>query len=157
MAEKLDLDALERIADEERWRGNRTDGNHFNVRVDYHNATRPSTIYALIARIRALESASQPGSGEAWQPIETAPKDGTEILLCRDERVTSGAWGEWEETTSEYHSTTGEYLGKSVQDCGASWWSWDGGFTQEAPPTHWMPMPAAPSAGNGEAKGDGNV
>lgn len=89
-----------------------------------------------------------------WQPIETAPKDGTEILLFRGAdthegepapaRITFGAWIEWEETASEYHSTTGEYLGQSVQDCGAHWASWDGGFSEEAPPTHWMPLPPAP-------------
>lgn len=95
----------------------------------------------------------------SWQPIETAPKDGTEILLFRaagiyegrpaDARVTSGAWVEWTETAGEYHGTTGEYLGQSIQDAGASWCSWDGGFTEDAPPTHWMPLPPPPTSESG--------
>ena len=99
---------------------------------------------------------------QQWQPIETAPKDGAEILLFRDAdvydgkpvppRVTSGAWTEWTDTASEYHSTTGEYLGQSVQDSGAEWLSWDGGFSEEMPPTHWMPLPSPPTDAAMEAK-----
>lgn len=98
---------------------------------------------------------SQPGSGE-WRPIETAPKDGTEIILAKGERVTEGLWvGDRWPTASEYHGTTGEYLGQyETGECiEAYWMSFDGGFTEEDQPSHWMPLPAAPSAGNGEAKG----
>jgi hypothetical protein len=82
----------------------------------------------------------------AWRPIETAPKDGTEILLRKEERVTSGAWVEWTKTSSEFHGTTGEYLGQSEQDGGACWASWDGGFREDDEPTRWMPLPAASAA-----------
>jgi hypothetical protein len=95
-------------------------------------------------------------SGCKWLPIETAPMDGTSIMLYSPARtyegkpvpprVTQGAFTEWEDTVSEYHQTTGEYLGQSVQDGGASWVSWDGGFLEELPPTHWMPLPPAPAA-----------
>ena len=81
-----------------------------------------------------------------WQPIETAPKDGAEIILCRGKRVTCGAWVEEdEETMSEYHSN-GTYLGEypTGKIYPAYWMSQDGGFTDEEPPTHWMALPEPP-------------
>lgn len=79
-----------------------------------------------------------------WQPIETAPKDGTEIILCGDGRVTSGQWvpERWP-TASEYHGVTGEYLGQfeTGQCLEAYWSSQDGGFTEQHPPNRWLPLP----------------
>ena len=79
-----------------------------------------------------------------WQPIETAPKDGTHVLLSYSGRVTYGYWLHLE-------------VGKLVGDCGGVcrcpeydeppapfWYSEDGGFTEEHPPTHWMPLPEPP-------------
>ena len=82
-----------------------------------------------------------------WQPIETAPKDGTHVLLSYSGRVTYGYWLHLE-------------VGKLVGDCGGVcrcpeydepdeppapfWYSEDGGFTEEHPPTHWMPPPEPP-------------
>ena len=92
-----------------------------------------------------------------WRPIESAPKDGTELILFHPPeiydgekvpaRVTCGQWVEWTDTCSEYHATTGEYLGQSIQGGGAMWTSLDGGFREESPPTNWMPLPAAPKEG----------
>jgi hypothetical protein len=85
----------------------------------------------------------------AWQPIETAPRDGTTVLLAAPGRVTAGEWhAEQWPTASEHHSTTGEYLGQyETGECiPAAWYSWDGGFTDEDPPTHWQPMPAPPQS-----------
>jgi len=89
-----------------------------------------------------------------WRPIETAPKDGTEIILYHPSetfegnqypaRVSAGAWLEWTNTVSEYHASTGVYLGQSVQNEGAMWMSNDGGFREDSPPTHWMPLPEPP-------------
>ncbi len=90
-----------------------------------------------------------------WQPIETAPKDGTLILLYAgaqmydgkptDPRLTCGYWLVLEH---------GDYLGDCGGECRCPeyddppdpyWYSEDGGFTTENPPTHWMPLPAPPS------------
>ncbi|MCU0943587.1 MAG: hypothetical protein MUE35_13690, partial [Hydrogenophaga sp.] len=95
-----------------------------------------------------LAAAPQPPS--AWRPIEEAPRDGTTVLLAAPGRVTAGDWhAEQWPTASEYHGSTGEYLGQyETGECvPAGWYSWDGGFTDENPPTHWQPLPPPPSAG----------
>ena len=80
---------------------------------------------------------------DLWQPIETAPKDGTEIILRKGDRVTSGAWTEWSKADAEFHGTTGVYLGQVEYDSGSLWASWDGGFCNDDHPTHWQPLPTA--------------
>ncbi len=59
-----------------------------------------------------------------WQPIETAPKDGTQILV----------FGHGRFAVAEFRS--GEW-----RDMGDIGW---GGFYSEVLPTHWMPLPAPP-------------
>ena len=60
-----------------------------------------------------------------WQPIETAPKDGTEILTIRSNGyIAKGVW---------YENPFGRE--DTVIDCASGkWWS----------VTHWMPLPAPP-------------
>lgn len=62
-----------------------------------------------------------------WHPIDTAPKDGTEILVCGPEWLRAGVavWSEhdacWQEACNvEPHQYT------------------------TRPPTHWMPLPEPP-------------
>lgn len=77
----------------------------------------------------ALSAPQQPSIG-GWQPIETAPKDGSRVLL--------------------YHSGFKHPFYK--RDLKARWWVdwWDErAWYQTAPdaqPTHWMPLPAAPNS-----------
>ena len=76
-----------------------------------------------------------------WQPIESVPKDGTDIFLAE---VTGAlhvglAWGEidvgcW----GEIHDEDG--LGNPVTFYG---WTSNSGHIEE--PTHWMPLPAPPA------------
>ena len=85
-----------------------------------------------------------------WQPIETAPKDGTEVLLllnCADVWVVHIGWWrsreEWEES--------GKFCGgwDSVDDW-EGWWSYtSNGVTQEKlkgsrSPLYWMSLPEPP-------------
>lgn len=70
-----------------------------------------------------------------WQPIETAPKDGKVVdLFCVDEngqtkRFTDCHWGEM----TKWHG--GLTMG---------WWGLDRQYHVWTP-THWMPLPAAPT------------
>ena len=68
----------------------------------------------------------------AWQPIETAPKDGTNVLLVnRKGNMATGLW-----------------QGRGVM---AGWWLRGGNgpnvfFNDHHGPTHWMPLPAPPQS-----------
>lgn len=89
-----------------------------------------------------------PMQQSGWQPIETAPKDGTEILLGVDIAtvwiVRNGRWdnGEyWEEQ------------GFDSQEEITGWWAYTNSVGQEMlcgiyEPTHWMLMKEPPEASN---------
>ena len=62
-----------------------------------------------------------------WQPIETAPKDGTNIL-AREGDIIALVW--WEDVTQEW---------RDYGDMGAA------GMTVFEP-THWMHLPPLPNA-----------
>lgn len=61
-----------------------------------------------------------------WQPIETAPKDGTNILVCAEDVMSTVKWDdffkEWALVVSGSQSEDDEFYG----------------------PTHWMPLPPPP-------------
>ena len=81
---------------------------------------------------------------DGWQPMNTAPKDGTEILVWRDDsgsfiaRHTDG-YGVIPEHEQDEEWCTEETLEHE------GWWS-DAYGRQEGPetPTHWMPIPTGP-------------
>jgi hypothetical protein len=68
----------------------------------------------------------------AWQPIETAPKDGTEILIVRAEEDSAAYrvayWDEDGDVPYMWH----------VSD------AVDGFNHHKDLPTHWMPLPDSP-------------
>lgn len=68
---------------------------------------------------------------QQWRDIKTAPRDGTEILLRRGDRVSAGAWITWPD-----QDTPGGFM-----EGGSAWQTWDGGFTEEESPTDWQPLP----------------
>lgn len=77
-----------------------------------------------------------------WRPIESAPKDGTAILLTNGKDVAEGHWFFEEGGTTEYRDLDGRYIGQTDSDGYDGWMDWDGGMQPD--PTHWMPLPAPP-------------
>jgi hypothetical protein len=97
----------------------------------------------------AAPKPAQVAAPEGWQPIETAPKDGAELLLFAPGRVTYGAW-HTPSVTPRIVYRDGFAPEPEYEEFVPFWASWDGGFTDEHPPTHWMPLPAAPKQEGGE-------
>ena len=62
-----------------------------------------------------------------WRPIETAPRDGTKVLLCEADQPTEIVLGWWLQNAWRDYGDIG---------CG--------GF-DDYNPTHWMPLPEPPS------------
>jgi hypothetical protein len=87
----------------------------------------------------------------SWQPIDTAPKDGTAVLLCRAIDA-DGNPIDWRENS----------LGVFVQV--AAWWEGDDDwivYCSQArepalhfEPTHWMPLPSPPDTQPKEPLGE---
>lgn len=71
-----------------------------------------------------------------WQPIETAPKDETQVLLWVPARPWDAAC-----------AVVGEFSGVGRprwREANIDGWEWDGPLA-EAAPTHWMPLPPPPT------------
>lgn len=72
-----------------------------------------------------------------WQPIETAPRDGTAILVCAQ---------------SDHDEWNFMAVFWCIPDCHQRGWAViSHGFREFScfvSPTHWMPLPAAPEAPN---------
>ena len=81
-----------------------------------------------------------------WQPIETAPKDGTEVLVYTDVATVPVVHiARWEDGRDGYPDSFEQ-----------GWWSYtEHSVTQTLledwkQPTHWMPLPPAPTEREGE-------
>lgn len=75
-----------------------------------------------------------------WQPIDTAPKDGTLVRLCwMDDGLANDQvimqWGHIQQNAL-FPGKVGMWVAKN----GVMTWNDDG----EGGPTHWMPLPATP-------------
>ena len=82
----------------------------------------------FVRQARAALSAMPTREVTCWQPIETAPKDGTRFLGL----AKKGAWA----STCYYVGPTSRHPGNNLD-----WFMGVDGWPQ---PTHWMPLPPAP-------------
>lgn len=79
-----------------------------------------------------------------WQPIETAPQDGTRVILWRG-FTSLGVWKEM--VVGEWHS--GAWVWPSEGDNPSTHGEWteddlDFGYVDHKSFTHWMPLPEPP-------------
>ena len=81
-----------------------------------------------------------------WQPIETAPKDGTEILVYKDMATVPVIHIAWYRNKEEWEAS-GQYCGGwDTLEEWEGWWSYTEGSVSQSKiePTHWMPLMELP-------------
>jgi hypothetical protein len=120
-------------------------GFHFRGSFDpQQKALREGVWKAMLAATPAPPQAA----GQGWMPIETAPKDGSSVLIYRPEasrqKVMEAYWAM-------------PYEDAPADQC---WWSTPHGATGRGytilpkAVTHWMPLPPAPGAAPPQAVPD---
>jgi hypothetical protein len=72
-----------------------------------------------------------------WQPIDTAPKDGTEILVWNGFRISLVSWSEYPQISRRAKKMFAWCVSESEQDE-------QGGCATAGNPTHWQPLPEPP-------------
>ena len=76
-----------------------------------------------------------------WQSIDTAPKDGTRILLAEDKIVDVGHYFDTSYEQEELVSQKGKKRIYELVKYVRGYWDTPEGIFN---PTHWMPLPPAP-------------
>lgn len=91
---------------------------------------------AEITRLRAELSQETNSSTTEWQPISSAPHDGTDVILAHwlDDIPLWVAVSSWLDLS-----------GKESSQADDGYWHCE---VREGVPTHWMPCPAAPKTAN---------
>lgn len=81
-----------------------------------------------------------------WQPIETAPKDGSKILIFCDGKVLMTSW--YVHYSGGQPSRTREPEWEQSEMYGGF-----GGYMGPLRPTHWMPLPEPPGTNKNNSDG----
>ena len=94
-----------------------------------------------------------------WQPIETAPKDGTKVFIWREgwDQAPVAQWRDYpgnpvvgsDESESADCWMHGwlfhEWFTPGIED---GWLGWNEDIDEGCMPTHWMPLPEPPKGQN---------
>lgn len=77
-----------------------------------------------------------------WKTIETAPKDGTKVLIVNDEgaMAVAGYVEQWYARTEFVRKAKDGDVYRTVRE-ETGYWDTDTAYC----PTHWMPLPEAPN------------
>lgn len=86
------------------------------------------------------EALAQPQQPDGWRPIETAPKNGTHIILSNGTDVSQGHWLHEEPYIRERRDADGRYIDQEESDGFDGWIDFLGGMLPE--PTMWQPLPS---------------
>lgn len=112
-----------------------------------------AAVAAFEREVRASVNTSAGQAAQDWQPIETAPKDGTPILIYQPDYEDGGelAW--------QRHTQHNNYDGEDEATDTTSfddqryaigywrpWGGWGNRNSSHVNPTHWMPLPVLPGA-----------
>ena len=84
--------------------------------------------------------AAEQGLEAGWRPISTAPKMKTILMWAATDIADDGRIRNWKMATGFWHSGYADHIDMSP-------WEWNGRqlAKYEVQPTHWMPLPAAPT------------
>jgi hypothetical protein len=122
------------ISDEDVWAARDAYDRHFYAENDHYDSIR-AVLESLAARIVP-----------EWRPIETAPKDGCQIILFGDSLVNSGIQmtvAFWKQIPMEYDWVQTDKNTMKLQKVSEDGrWEMPDIFLID--PTHWMPLPAPP-------------
>ena len=110
-----------------------------------HLAAQADYEARILAAIQPNPEARHEALAKAWQPIETAPKDGTRVMLWRG-FISHGEWSEM--IIAEWHD--GEWLWPDPRENPSTHGEWTDydlidGYGDASGPTHWMPLPTPPA------------
>ncbi len=116
------------------------------------NDYRYGHIYGYTGKQMEAYAAAKVRESQEWQPIETAPKDGSMILLGRAETEACGAvsvpgyWQEGFDDGVDYMGVRDGFVDVNHQQFSGGR-DWGPEKYRYAPnqPTHWRPLPPPPS------------
>lgn len=131
---RVTVDEVMRLADVYRW-------------TPLDSATTAEA--ALLTAVEALSRAALAPAVPQWMPIETAPKTGCKVILFymnsnSKPRTVLARWLTDEQAAETDADDVG--LEGGWYECIDNWDDYCDVAIHEGEPTHWMPLPAAPSA-----------